>query len=80
MLFRRGGAMTNNNGETFCDQCDFLGNPSDNPYRWYCLKQPKIDGVGHLSKTYRAKDPYMLCSGINGGACSLFQPKRKQEE
>jgi len=65
--------------KTFCENCEWLGNPKDYPNRWYCKKYPKVDGVGHLSETYRAENPFMLCSGINGGICPSFEKKTEKE-
>jgi hypothetical protein len=66
--------------KTFCDKCVNLGNPKDYPSRWYCKRFPMADGIGHLSETYRAENPFMLCKGINGGYCPEYEEKREGEK
>lgn len=62
---------------TFCSTCDNVHNPKDPYYRWNCIKFPRLDGHGFVTEEIRETDPYMRCSGINGGSCPLYTPKRE---
>lgn len=64
---------------TYCEDCDHVQNPNEHWYKQMCIKFPRIEGVGFVTKTYRETDPYMKCKDINGGACPCFTPKRNGE-
>jgi hypothetical protein len=65
---------------THCDECENLLNGKDYIRRWVCGKFPRLDGVGYVSSTYAHDPPFMLCAGINGGKCPMYQPKRTTEK
>lgn len=63
---------------TFCEDCDNVLEESRKkaPYYWTCTKFPNVEGGGFVQRNVRVNEPYMLCKGINGGACPCFTPKR----
>lgn len=67
---------------TFCEDCDNV-EPSSrkrSPASWVCLKFPRVEGGGFVApKVWAEADPFMRCTGINGGLCPLWA-KRKDED
>ena len=62
---------------TFCVNCahKFQVNKSDPPWRWLCMKHPRMEGMGFVTPySWDNADPYLLCRDVNGGACVLYQP------
>ncbi len=47
------------------------------PSSWVCLKFPRVEGGGFVApKVWADMDPFMRCTGINGGACPLWAERR----
>lgn len=68
---------------TYCQDCDNVVEASRklNPTRWLCIKFPRMEGMGFVAPTIWAdQEPYMRCSGINGGKCPVFEQRRNQGE
>ena len=69
---------------TFCEECDHVLRefPSQPEWGWLCLKHPRLDGHGFVSKTIRDGNlpPYLRCKDVNGGYCYLYAPKRQLKE
>ena len=60
---------------TWCEDCDNVHPASRKrePYYWLCMKFPRLEGHGFVSRKYWTdQEPYMRCNGINGGACATF--------
>lgn len=69
--------------ETYCEDCDHVSRTrdSDPTWRWLCMKHPRLRGTGFATRELWDKDsPYLRCVDVNGGACELFEPKRKEPE
>ena len=67
---------------TLCECCENVHSASAklNPNSWLCAKFPRLDGHGFVSETWWSRnEPFMRCSGINGGACPLFTAKTEKE-
>lgn len=65
---------------TFCHDCDHLTKESDKapPFKWMCLKHPRLDGFGFVTRgTWDNFPPYLYCKDVNGGACPLFEPRKE---
>ena len=61
---------------TFCNDCGncMKENKSDPPWRWLCVKHPRLEGYGFvLQGTWINAPPYLHCKDVNGGACPLFE-------
>lgn len=68
---------------TFCENCDNVHTESRKrgPQQWLCVKFKRIEGQGFVAPKYWAEhEPYMRCSGINGGACPLYKPARNGQQ
>lgn len=65
---------------TYCADCDNV-HPSTqkgHPARWLCIKFPRLEGFGFVTKDAWEKfEPYMPCKDINGGNCPLYQEKQQ---
>lgn len=64
---------------TLCEQCDHVHADSRkrSPTMWLCSKFPRLEGMGFVApKAWAEHEPFMKCSGINGGACPLWSPRR----
>lgn len=64
---------------TFCEDCDNVEPASRkrSPASWVCLKFPRVEGNGFVApKVWADLDPFMRCTGINGGLCPQFEPRR----
>jgi len=65
---------------TICAECDFCI-PNGAPWRWECAKHPRLEGYGFVTRDrWDDMPPHLYCKDVNGGACPLFQPKRKSTE
>ncbi len=66
---------------TFCEDCEHLHPASKGPpWRWLCSKSPRMEGYGFITRgMWDHMDPFMLCVGINGGACPMFEQKPEPE-
>jgi hypothetical protein len=65
---------------TPCELCDEVHPASRTwqPHRWLCMRFPRLDGLDPVAPTQGVvMQPYMRCSGINGGFCCLFKPRRE---
>ena len=68
---------------TLCEECEHSHeeNKKRPVYRWMCMRFPRMELDNFVSTDVRISDPYMYCSGINGGKCPMFQKvKGKQKE
>lgn len=65
--------------KTYCEECDWVLKEyaTAAEYLWLCMKHPRMDGHGFVSKTIRDGNlpPYLRCKDVNGGYCYLFKPK-----
>ncbi len=64
---------------TYCEDCDNVITESRKrfPSQWLCSKFPRLDGMGYVAPRKWANDePFMRCTGINGGQCPLWSPLR----
>ena len=66
---------------TFCSECDNMtAGKSEPPWRWQCLKFPRLEGFGHVTQTtWDNMPPYGYCKDINHGACPLFVARKTTE-
>ena len=66
-------------GPVYCAECDNVSKEyaTAPEYLWLCLKHPRLDGHGFVSRTIRDGNlpPYLRCKDVNGGYCYLFKPK-----
>lgn len=68
---------------TTCEACDNVvaETAKRSPTQWLCIKFPRLEGSGFVApKTWTDLEPYMRCSGINGGSCPMFTPRRTKEK
>lgn len=68
---------------TTCEECDHVHPASRklSPSAWLCMKFPRMEGDGFVApRTWVTVQPYMRCSGINGGACCLFKKRRDGQQ
>ena len=68
---------------TFCEDCDNVETASRkrSPSSWLCLKFPRVEGGGFVApKVWATAEPFMKCTGINGGWCPLFAHRRAVPE
>jgi hypothetical protein len=66
---------------TFCEDCDNVepNSRKRSPSSWVCLKFPRIEGGGFVApKVWATVDPFMRCTGINGGLCPVFEPLKEK--
>jgi hypothetical protein len=70
------GAVT-----TPCEECDFvhMDTRKQSFTQWQCVKFPKVRGLNPVAPNEWIDPPYMRCSGINGGFCELFAPRRNEK-
>jgi len=67
---------------TFCEECANVeaGSRKGHPAKWLCVRFPRFEGHGYVSRIYWAKEePFMRCAGINGGQCPFFEMKETGE-
>ncbi len=65
---------------TWCESCDHH-RPANHPARDMCGKHPRLEGFGYVRKgEWDHFPPWLFCKDVNGGACSLFEPKREGED
>lgn len=67
-------------GPTICEDCEHMHPESRKRASYWamCMKFPRLEGQGFVSKDKWDSDPpFMSCRNINGGACPLFE-ERKQ--
>lgn len=65
---------------TFCKDCDYVAEDTRkrHPSQWLCLKHKRLEGHGFVDPDYWAEhEPYLKCVNVNGGACPLFEPRRR---
>ncbi len=68
--------------DTYCVDCDNLAEGrASHPRYWTCLKFPRTnEGFGFVTHSVWDKaEPFMYCTGINGGICPVFEPKKETE-
>ena len=66
-------------GPTLCEHCDNVHPESRKrlPTQWLCVKFPRLEGMGFVAPyTWVEKEPFMRCSGINGGFCPMYTALR----
>lgn len=64
---------------TLCDECDNVHPDTRklHPRLWVCVKFPRLEGQGFVSSNIWVEhEPFMRCSGINGGKCPCWKPIR----
>lgn len=64
---------------TYCEDCNHVDPVSRkrSPASWVCLKFPRVEGGGFVApKVWAEAEPHMRCTGINGGLCQMFEPRR----
>jgi hypothetical protein len=64
---------------TYCEECDNVepNSRKRSPSSWVCLKFPRVEGGGFVApRAWADMDPFMRCTGINGGACVLWTPRK----
>ena len=62
---------------TICEDCEHMHPESRkrSSYWAMCMKFPRLEGQGFVSKANWDSDPpFMHCRNINGGACPIFEP------
>lgn len=67
---------------TLCEDCDNVVPETRKrlPTQWLCIKFRRLEGMGFVApKTWTEQEPYMRCSGINGGQCPYFEKRREAE-
>ena len=67
---------------TFCIECDNVVEESRKrlPTQWLCRMQPRLEGQGFVAPhVWVEMEPFMRCSGCNGGACPMFIERRVTE-
>lgn len=72
-----------NDKETICEECEHSHpeNKHRQPYSHMCMKFPRMEGFGFVTRTRWDKfDPWMYCVGINGGACPLFEERKGNDK
>lgn len=65
---------------TPCETCDHVhpATAAKEPYRWMCLKFPRLAGLDPVAPTKRVVlEPYNRCSSINVGFCPVWEPRRE---
>lgn len=68
---------------TYCEDCDHVEPASRkrSPSSWVCLKFPRVEGGGFVApRVWADMDPFMRCTGINGGFCPLWTPRREVDD
>lgn len=64
---------------TACENCDGVTAESrkGHPARWTCIHFPRLEGFSPVApRAWVDAEPYMKCSGINGGHCPMYRPRR----
>lgn len=64
---------------TLCEECDNVHPDTRKraPTGWLCVRFRRMEGMGFVApKVWTEQEPFMRCSGINGGACPLFERAR----
>lgn len=67
---------------TFCEDCDNVESSSRkrSPSSWLCLKFIRLEGGGFIApKVWANFEPFMKCTGINGGLCPMWSKRREAE-
>ena len=65
---------------TYCNSCDnvALNSRKSPPWRWQCVKFPRIEGFGFVTdEEWTNYPPYAYCRDLNYGACPLWKPRRE---
>lgn len=68
---------------TYCRDCDNVTADSRKklPPQWCCIKFPRMEGMGFVDpRAWAEQEPYMRCSGINGGLCPMFKKLRNGQQ
>ena len=60
---------------TLCSDCKHvrLNYKSDSPWKWYCIKHPRLAGWGFVTDKMLNMAPFLRCVDVNGGACPLYE-------
>lgn len=64
-------------GITYCAKCQHHSRPSKSapPWRWMCVKHPRLEGFGFVTEdTWDDAPPFLYCVSVNGGRCPLYEP------
>lgn len=64
---------------TSCESCDNVHAETrkQHPGRWVCVKFPRLEGMNAIApREWVNAEPYMRCTGINGGHCPVWTPRR----
>lgn len=64
---------------TYCEDCDNVVDRKKHLKYWTCSKFLNLNGKGFMSKTKWVGDAHMKTSGINGGICPMWTPRREIE-
>ena len=65
---------------TFCESCQHVMKKGPS-YAWTCQKFPRKEGFGFVTRDVWDREvPHMRCTGINGGACPVYQEVRDDGE
>lgn len=65
---------------TLCEGCDNVHAETRkrSPTQWLCVRFPRLEGQGFVApRAWAEMEPFMRCSGINGGACPCFVERRQ---
>lgn len=65
---------------TFCRECDHVVEETRKrgPHQWLCGLHKRIEGQGFVDPEWWVEnEPFLKCVNVNGGACPLFEPRRK---
>jgi hypothetical protein len=68
---------------TPCEDCDNVHAETrkQSPSRWVCMKFPRLEGLNAIApKQWVNAEPYMRCTGINGGFCPMFVKRREGQK
>jgi hypothetical protein len=68
---------------TYCEDCDNVEPTSRkrSPASWVCLKFPRVEGGGFVApRVWAETDPFMRCTGINGGLCPMWTERKDKDD
>lgn len=64
---------------TYCEECENVepNSRKRSPSSWVCLKFPRVEGGGFVApNVWASEEPFLRCTGINGGACPMWAKRR----
>lgn len=61
---------------TYCEDCEHVLDKKPAFYRWQCMKHPRLEGNGYVTRKVRETEPYLFCKDVNGGGCPLFRKEK----